>query len=60
MVENCGKNVSHYSIYLFSMLSLGRIVISDLVVVDLFVHSLFKYHSTLLGHAIFYIKGIFT
>ena len=29
-----------YNIYVFSMLSLGRILISDLVVANLFMHSL--------------------
>ena len=44
--------------YVFIMLSLGCIVISHLVVTDLFTHSLSDMISTLLGHAIFYTEGV--
>ena len=38
----------------FSMLSVGRIVISDLVIPNFFMHSL----PTLLGCTIFYTEGV--
>ena len=44
--------------YVFSMLSLGRILISDYVVADLFMDLLFRYDSTLLDDVIFH-KGVF-
>ena len=34
------NSYSVYSIYVFGMLSLGRILISDLVAINLFMHSL--------------------
>ena len=37
-------------IYVLSMLSLGRILMSDLVVADLFMHSLSRYDSTLASY----------
>ena len=56
-VQSNFENNSHivctvYNFYVFSMLSLGCISISDLV--NLFMHSL----STLLGYILFYIKGV--
>ena len=44
-----------YSVYVLSMLTLSCILISDLNVTNLFMHSLF----TLFGSTIFYIKGVF-
>ena len=50
---------SVYSIiFMCSVLSLDCILISDLVVADLFMHSLpGSYDSTLLGHVLFYTEG---
>ena len=48
-----------YSEY-YNIISLGNILISHLVVADLFMDSLSgNYDSTLLGCALFYTKGVF-
>ena len=49
-------------IYVFIMLSLGHILISDLVVANLFMHSLSDIILLYLAtpfYTIFYIKGVF-
>ena len=53
--------IIYYSIYVFSILSIGHILISDLVVIDLFMHSLTGMYvcmilRTLLGCTFFTTK----
>ena len=47
-----------YNIYAFSMLSLGHMLISELVVTDLFMNSLPGMIVLLLGHDLFHTKGV--
>ena len=51
------SNIIH--IYAFSMLSHDHILISGLVVADLFMHSLWRHDSTLLGYAFSYTESVF-
>ena len=54
------SNRPMHCIYVFSMLSLDRILISECVVIDLFMHSIpDMVLRTLLGSAFFYTKGVF-
>ena len=50
-------NFKNSSIYIFSMLSLGHVLISDLVVADLFMHSLPGMILLYLAQ-LFYTKGV--
>ena len=58
--KNSSFNMSSsYSIYAFSMLSLGCIVISDLVVTNHFMHSLSGMILLYLAVSLFYTEGVF-
>ena len=45
-------------VLVFSMLGLGRILISDLVVANLLMYSLSRYDSTFTWPRLFYTKGV--
>ena len=63
-IKLCRQQLASYNVFsvvlVFSMLGLGRILISDLVVANLLMYSLPGiYDSTLLGRAFYYTKGVF-